>query len=1780
MRMIESVFEMKKNTIMLLGLFLILFSFFSIKSIQADTDTNLTATLLSCWDMDNLNFTDYKGVYNASASGDSVTNIIGVVGNATKLGGDADYVVTDDTFSETLENFTITAWVNISTTGTFRLVDTGNQEILFGVTDGGIILTINFDDVDCSVLGSNTQDLNVGEWYHVTARKNTTDCAVYLNGTLDYTEANNGSSSFGARSLYIGQTWNGLGDYNGSIDVIKFWSSALNESQITDDYNSGAGRSCADLFNVSGGGGDSTPPVISNVANSSILYNYALITWTTDENANSTVFYGTSGGSYGNIENDVTLETGHSVALTGLTADQDYYYKAGSCDSSGNCANSSEYSFHTPNATGITQACDTSYPGSLGYLCFYNNSNLSALNTYNITYHFFDSGTQDWDADLLNVPGADFGLDNDGILANSKGGIRQLYYRGELVMWGFDAKAGTITGKLKLPHKWMTTGALGGSVDYEGEVIMDRRVMTYNGYYYCDSGSNCTLTLKANNYQAGVNTITYRTNINGSLCGFEIDYTSEGSYNKDYDFNRDLIVAFSTCPSDYTINLSDTTEAVFNIGAGTNLTLKTMYTSTEFEDELYNWTNNYDAEEQEQAQAFEDFAKAFEFPTGYNNHQVHDYYNQLVNIWAILYRCWNDSDTNCNFVYDGRSHYAFTPNKRPSYGFGIWAWDNGQVMSTMIPNLDLSSPTLASATIYINDTFANWIHFNSQYPSLQKWYTSIRPFTINTNTQPTGGLMLAANMYHQIGLFDNTTFCGDWLSTARSDYEAKVSGDRWAGTYLVEDGALNLGRDGGSLYAPSQVANTDATGWHIMSAIALSTGYANCGDNSTASYYYGEYQGIKDDMNTYMWNETWGVYANLDSSGNHYLRNNNYSNIPTSPWGICIPVGLNVSNSSQTASIISTLQNNYTDVLGYTSIPTTFDVYCPDCITESSAWNGPTWAGVDNAWCLQAFDFANSSLGLDTSTPITYLENVNSNLTVEGTRPSPFGYESYGSDDGGTAVWSNVHYIWNNNAQFYTFGTRNTVFNYLSLGSANLTYNDTIAPTIQVYSPTNTIYTNATVLIDFNATDQSGISALWFYNGSANVTYTVPVNITLTEGSHSLQFFANDTNGNIGTTSVLFQINLTINTNATNWTNVYDAAMAGYKNWMGVLHWNIPDATYGDETRFVESLLNMYEATKDEKYLNYAMIHLKNISARQSEWNNLTDAEFRASHIAGLFARFAFLTRLHTNSTYQSLSTNWTNYTDNYILPLIDSEFQEFTFESVDMGLLWETDNATRPLNQNYGYAIANAYLGAMGNSDRYDKADKLSKAIVASFWYDTCQYNTSKLCHKNPYRMQYNVSGENVSDFYGIPLTTEAIGYFAQTLENIHTMHRLGHVNDSVMENIANMIYYDAYVQEGGTTNVLIGKSMDYPATTYSNWHDFIKTHEFDTVPYLNDEVPEMDDIMEQILLHVYNLVEGGGSWTWYSIAPYENIVDPRNGQDSSYSAATTVSPAQFVKFVSSYVFATSNITPRVMAVNVTSTNTTAIIRVVADTGINLSVNYGNTTSLGSTVSNSSILTNITVNISGLVSNVTNYFNLTVYDTSGNMQMNGTFNFTTTQTTPTAGGTTNTGGGNPGGGQQTQENQTIEDNEIVSETIDNYNFTIASHKTSYSRQEDFNITVKTYYNSQSTDANSVKAILKDRDNIIMDEWILSRQSTGTYLLQAVNDYEPGTYTMRFTALFGATEIVQDKKIYISDYSGLINLIRDPKGDIRKEVVLLGIGIVLTIVMMLVLYAMSKQKKP
>lgn len=100
--------------------------------------------------------------------------------------------------------------------------------------------------------------------------------------------------------------------------------------------------------------GDTTPPTISNITVSSITATSAIVTWDTDEAADSRVDFGPTIAYENGSVTSATLVTSHAVTLTGLTGSTEYHFRVRSKDAALNERFSSDNTFTTSASPDLT----------------------------------------------------------------------------------------------------------------------------------------------------------------------------------------------------------------------------------------------------------------------------------------------------------------------------------------------------------------------------------------------------------------------------------------------------------------------------------------------------------------------------------------------------------------------------------------------------------------------------------------------------------------------------------------------------------------------------------------------------------------------------------------------------------------------------------------------------------------------------------------------------------------------------------------------------------------------------------------------------------------------------------------------------------------------------------------------------------------------------------------------------------------------------------------------------------------------------------------------------------------------------------------------------------------------------------------------------------------------------------------------------------------------------------------------------------------------------------
>jgi hypothetical protein len=140
------------------------------------------------------------------------------------------------------------------------------------------------------------------------------------------------------------------------------------------------------------------PPTLSTIA-STTNQTTAVITWTTDTNASSTINYGTT-SSYGFASTSDALATAHSITITGLTASTTYHFQVASGDAYGGIATSSDLTFTTGADLGLNPA---------GYWKLDETASTSDAADFIGTNTGFQTGTPDVSTDTPPVNFADSG---------------------------------------------------------------------------------------------------------------------------------------------------------------------------------------------------------------------------------------------------------------------------------------------------------------------------------------------------------------------------------------------------------------------------------------------------------------------------------------------------------------------------------------------------------------------------------------------------------------------------------------------------------------------------------------------------------------------------------------------------------------------------------------------------------------------------------------------------------------------------------------------------------------------------------------------------------------------------------------------------------------------------------------------------------------------------------------------------------------------------------------------------------------------------------------------------------------------------------------------------------------------------------------------------------------------------------------------------------------------------------------------------------------------------
>ena len=223
--------------------------------------TTLNTNLLSAYKAES-NANDSLGTYNGTAQG-GLTYSAGKSGNAFAFNGTNAYVELGDVMDVGTNSWSYSIWFN--PTQVFITMFLFGKTIAAGVRGRVISLIDNsklqiiFDADASNVIIVETPGTTIlaNNWYHAVVQIDRTDkVKLFLNGsavTLATTNGTNNLAPYSANNYNTNNPFRiGAGTnsdnvtpstfYSGKIDEVGIWNKVLTPTEVTELYNSGAGK--------------------------------------------------------------------------------------------------------------------------------------------------------------------------------------------------------------------------------------------------------------------------------------------------------------------------------------------------------------------------------------------------------------------------------------------------------------------------------------------------------------------------------------------------------------------------------------------------------------------------------------------------------------------------------------------------------------------------------------------------------------------------------------------------------------------------------------------------------------------------------------------------------------------------------------------------------------------------------------------------------------------------------------------------------------------------------------------------------------------------------------------------------------------------------------------------------------------------------------------------------------------------------------------------------------------------------------------------------------------------------------------------------------------------------------------------------------------------------------------------------------------------------------------------------------------------------------------------
>ncbi len=202
----------------------------------ADITTNCT-NVVALYHFDG-NADDAYATNHGTLMGGLTCDVAGKVGNACNLDGNDDYITLSNALGS-YSDFTITGWIKMNSNASTE--ENGNNAFFGKDSSNYILLRSNwFLPKFNSISGSGMTNSNIDNWIHLVIVRNGTNAKMYRNTSVAV-DWDVGLNPIDFSSSLIGNQGNYF--FNGLIDEVIIYNKALNQSEITELYNSGNGVS-------------------------------------------------------------------------------------------------------------------------------------------------------------------------------------------------------------------------------------------------------------------------------------------------------------------------------------------------------------------------------------------------------------------------------------------------------------------------------------------------------------------------------------------------------------------------------------------------------------------------------------------------------------------------------------------------------------------------------------------------------------------------------------------------------------------------------------------------------------------------------------------------------------------------------------------------------------------------------------------------------------------------------------------------------------------------------------------------------------------------------------------------------------------------------------------------------------------------------------------------------------------------------------------------------------------------------------------------------------------------------------------------------------------------------------------------------------------------------------------------------------------------------------------------------------------------------------------------